>query len=74
MDMGENLAAAACFTQAIALDARLAEAYFNRGLAYFRLQKRNEGFTDLSKAGELGLYDAYSVIKQFTQNNPKNAK
>ncbi len=52
------------YTCAIDIDHRLAEAYFNRGLARIRLGQRQEGIADLSKAGELGLYRAYSLIKQ----------
>jgi tetratricopeptide (TPR) repeat protein len=56
--------AIADYTQAIALDPRLAEAYYNRGLALIDSDKTTEGINDLSKAGELGLYTAYSLIKK----------
>ena len=49
----------------ITLEPNLAEAYYNRGLILIRTGKRKEGIDDLSKAGERGLYDAYSVIKQY---------
>ena len=51
------------FTRAIALDDRLAEAYFNRGMVYYYKGDKVKGNADLSKAGELGLYSAYSIIK-----------
>ena len=51
------------FTRAIALDNRLAEAYFNRGMVYYYKGDKPTGNADLSKAGELGLYSAYSIIK-----------
>lgn len=51
------------FTRAIKLDERLAEAYFNRGMVYFYKGDKVAGNADLSKAGELGLYSAYSIIK-----------
>ena len=44
----------------------LAEAYFNRGLALIYMKREAEGIADLSKAGELGIYQAYSIIKQKT--------
>jgi hypothetical protein len=44
----------------------LAEAWYNRGLAKIYAKKVSEGIEDLSKAGELGLYQAYSVIKKYT--------
>lgn len=53
-----------CFTDALAIDSRLAEAYYNRALARLPQTKKTEALSDLSKAGELGLYDAYSVIRQ----------
>ena len=43
----------------------LAEAWFNRGLAKIYATHVDEGIEDLSKAGELGLYQAYSVIKKY---------
>ena len=53
------------YTQAIAVDPRLAEAYYNRGLAFIDSGKVSEGIGNLSKAGELGLYTAYSLIKKY---------
>ena len=52
------------YTKAISLDPHLAEAYYNRGLAHFALKHQQESVADLSKAGELGLYTAYSIIKR----------
>ena len=53
------------YTRAIAIDSHLAEAYYNRGLARITIGSKTEGIADLSKAGELGLYKAYSVIKHI---------
>ena len=53
------------YTEAIRLDSNLAEAYYNRGIAYINIGKKDTGISDLSKAGELGLFDAYSAIKKF---------
>ena len=55
------------YTQALELDAHLAEAYYNRGLAYINADHKIEGIADLSKAGELGIFDAYSVIKRISR-------
>ena len=52
------------YTRAIVIDQHLAEAFFNRGIARLKSNRTQEGIADLSKAGELGLYKAYSVIKQ----------
>ena len=43
-----------------------AEAYFNRGLTHLSLGDANRGIADLSKAGELGIINAYSIIKRMT--------
>ena len=53
------------YTRAIALDSHLAEAYYNRGLVRIANKQLEEGINDLSKAGELGLYTAYSIIKKY---------
>ena len=53
------------FSQAIALDAQLAEAYYNRGLCAIYQKQPDAGTADLSRAGELGLYTAYNVIKRY---------
>lgn len=52
------------FTKAIALDSHMAEAYYNRALVYLSMEQKEKALPDLSKAGELGIYDAYSIIKQ----------
>ena len=44
---------------------RLAEAYYNRGLVLIYVKDREKGCLDMSKAGELGIEDAYSVIKKY---------
>lgn len=53
------------FTQAIELNNEFAEAWFNRGLINLFLGEDDKGTVDLSKAGELGVYDAYNVIKRY---------
>ncbi len=53
------------YTSALKLDGNMAEAYYNRGLVRLAEKKVQEGVGDLSKAGELGLYKAYSVIKKY---------
>jgi tetratricopeptide (TPR) repeat protein len=62
---GDIASAEAAYTKAIELNPSLAEAYYNRGLARMALKHHEEAVSDLSKAGELGLYQAYSLIKHF---------
>ncbi len=56
------------FNKAISINADFSEAYFNRGLVRLYLEKETEGTADLSKAGELGIFKAYNVIKRFGSN------
>ncbi|RHJ81912.1 tetratricopeptide repeat protein [Parabacteroides sp. AM08-6] len=56
------------YNEAIRRDPEFAEAYFNRGLARLSLGDINQGIADLSKAGELGIINAYSIIKRMTSN------
>jgi tetratricopeptide (TPR) repeat protein len=53
------------YTTAISLNDRFPAAYYNRGLAKIYTGNTEGGVADLSKAGELGMYQAYSVIKRF---------
>ena len=53
------------YTRAIAQDIDFAEAYFNRGLTYIYIGENEKGLADLSKAGELGIYQAYNLITRF---------
>lgn len=57
-------AAIKVFSEALQLDARLPEAYYNRAIAYKRSGQKEKANSDLSKAGQLGLYKAYSQLKQ----------
>lgn len=58
-------AAISYYTQAIQADSDFAEAYFNRGLTYIYINDLEKGLADLSKAGELGIYQAYNLISRF---------
>ena len=60
-------AAIVSYNEAIAIEPNLAEAYYNRGLTYIFLGENARGVADLSKAGELGLYSAYNLIKRFAE-------
>lgn len=60
-----NNEAIEAFTQAIEFDSRLAEAYYNRAILYKRVGQVEKAKSDLSKAGQLGLYKAYALLKQY---------
>lgn len=53
------------YSKAIEEYPYLAEAYYNRGLVLIYLKDKTKGCIDLSKAGELGVSDAYPVIKKY---------
>lgn len=53
------------YTRAVELDPRLAQAYYNRGVARYYAGQIKEAQQDLSRAGELGLYDAYALSKKI---------
>ncbi len=53
------------YSKAIEKEPGLAEAYFNRALTLIFLNDARSACRDLSQAGELGLEQAYKVIKQY---------
>ena len=53
------------YSLAIKYEKNLAEAYYNRGLTLLFLGEKELANSDLSKAGELGIKEAYAVIKRF---------
>ena len=53
------------YTRAIQYEKNLAEAYYNRALTLLYLNKKAQAIKDLSKAGELGIQEAYVVMKRF---------
>lgn len=64
---GDYQRAIADYSQALILNQDLAEAWYNRGLSKIFAKHVEEGIEDLSKAGELGLYQAYSIIKKYRE-------
>ena len=61
-DLPESIAQ---YTKAIDTAPNIGEAYYNRGLVLIYLQDKDKGCIDLSIAGELGIGDAYAVIKKY---------
>lgn len=57
------------YSLAIKLEPRMAEAYYNRALILLYLKENKLACKDLSKAGELGISDAYNVIKRYCTAN-----
>ena len=57
------------YTKAIELYPYMGDAYFNRGLVLIYLKDMEKGCIDLSRAGELGVQDAYGVIKKYCEKD-----
>ncbi len=55
------------YTKAIELNPNFAEAYYNRGLIQIYMKDTRKGCLDISKAGELGIEEAYEVLKNYTK-------
>lgn len=55
------------YTKAIQYEPNLAEAYYNRALTLLYLNNKSLAIKDLSKAGELGIEEAYVVMKRFSE-------
>ena len=53
------------YSMAIKLEPGMAEAYFNRALVLLYLKENKLACKDLSKAGELGISEAYNIIKRY---------
>lgn len=51
------------YNKAISIDPDFAEAYFNCGITNIQLNDASNANLHLSKAGELGIYQAYSILK-----------
>ncbi len=64
----EHISSIDNYTKAIQLYPYMGDAYFNRGLVLIYLKDKEKGCIDLSRAGELGVQDAYGVIKKYCEN------
>ena len=67
----EHIASIENYTNAINLWPYMGDAYFNRGLVLIYLKDKEKGCIDLSRAGELGVEDAYGVIKKYCEDKNK---
>jgi tetratricopeptide (TPR) repeat protein len=56
------------YSKAIQQYPYFAEAYFNRGLVSIYLRDTEKGCIDVSKSGEMGVSEAYSIIKRYCLN------
>lgn len=63
--LGNYREALADFTKAVELRKNFPDGYYNLGLMYLLLKENHPGCRYLSQAGELGVADAYRVMKRF---------
>jgi len=66
---GEMVNSIDSYSQALRLYPAMGDAYFNRGLVLIYLKDKEKGCIDLSRAGELGIRDAYSVIDKYCKRD-----
>ena len=64
----EHISSIDNYTKAIERYPYMGDAYFNRGLVLIYLKDKEKGCIDLSRAGELGVQDAYGVIKKYCED------
>ena len=57
------------YSTALKLWGNFPEAYYNRGLVQILMKDTRKGCLDMSKAGELGIKEAYTVLKIYANNN-----
>lgn len=63
--IGDYTSALQCYNEALRTDPQFAEAFFNRGITYLRMGNKRQAFSDLSKAGELGVLSSYNLLKRM---------
>jgi len=59
--------AIANYDKAISLYPYMGDAFYNRGLVLIYLKDKEKGCIDLSRAGELGVAEAYGVISKYCE-------
>lgn len=62
------------YTDAIRRDPAMPEAYFNRAVAHILQGNLEQALSDFSQAGEMGLYQAYNLIKKYSHEREKLTK
>ena len=57
------------YDKAIKEYPQMGQAYYNRALVLIFIKDKEKGCIDLSRAGELGIKDAYSVINKYCKED-----
>ncbi len=56
------------YTRAIEEYPAFAEAYYNRGVIQIFMNDTRKGCIDISKAGELGIVEAYAILEEYARD------
>lgn len=64
-EAGDYTSALQCYSEALKLDPSFGAACYNRGITYLQIGNKRLAFTDLSKAGELGILPSYNLLKRM---------
>lgn len=67
-ESGEVEKAIELLNSVLLAEPNFADAYYNRGVLHLYLGNRRSAIEDLGKAGELGIDEAYSVIKRYSSD------
>ena len=65
----DHISSIQAYTKAIEAYPYMGDAYFNRALVQIYLKDKEKGCNDLSVAGELGVKEAYNVIKKYCEQD-----
>lgn len=65
MDLKDYSGSIQDFNKVLEYNKDFASVYFNRGLSKIACGEIDSGCLDLSKAGEMGLSDAYDIIRKY---------
>ncbi len=65
--LGDIPSAIESYSRAIEIFPYFAEAYYNRGLLQLSIEELEKGALDLSRAGEIGIEEAYKIINSITK-------
>jgi len=66
-ELGDHISAIRDYTKAIISDSNRADAYLKRSICEIALSKFENACLDLSKAKQMGLFEADSLIKEYCQ-------
>lgn len=65
LERGDMQGAREAYDKALEIKPDFAEAYFNRGYVNLSAGNRRQGIADLGRAGELGIVNAYNLMKRI---------